>query len=85
MESGQSSYQDGALMTTESVWEPERCLKFYDAIMGECCYVYPDVKHSTAGWILHRHVDGQWVTERKATPDDLERLNKAVIEAHHDH
>ena len=28
------------------------------------------------GWLLWRHPDGQWVTLRKATADDLSRLHK---------
>jgi hypothetical protein len=67
-------------------WEPApgTSLTFYDAATKrECCYVYPDTKHSTAGWILFRHPEGQWVTWRKATEDDLERISRAVIEAHH--
>ena len=59
-------------------------LEFYDA--GSCRtmkYVYPDTPHSTAGWILYKHPDGQWVTLRKATDADVKALNKAVIGAHH--
>lgn len=66
--------------------EPEcgDSIKFWDAATNrECCYIYPCVTHSSAGWILFRHRDGQWVTWRKATPDDLERINKCVIAAYH--
>lgn len=37
----------------------------------------------SAGWIAYRHPDGQWVALRKATEDDIARINRAVIEAHH--
>jgi hypothetical protein len=29
-------------------------------------------------WIVYRHPDGQWVTLRKATDDDLHQLAKAM-------
>ena len=48
-------------------------------------YVYPDTKHWTAGWLLYKHPDGQWVTLRKATDDDIKALNGAVVRAHHEH
>ena len=35
------------------------------------------------GWIAYRHPDGQWVTLRKATDDDLVRINEAAVRAHH--
>lgn len=35
------------------------------------------------GWLLFKHPDGQWVTLRKATDDDIAKLSQAVVEAHH--
>lgn len=59
-------------------------LKFYDAASGRWMkYVYPDTKHWTAGWIVYQHLDGQWVTLRKATEADIGTLNAAVSDAHH--
>lgn len=59
-------------------------LEFFDGASGSTLkYVYPDTKHWCAGWLLYKHVSGEWVTLRKATEDDIERMNKAVIEAHH--
>jgi hypothetical protein len=39
--------------------------------------------HWAAGWIVYKHPDGQWVTLRKATNADLDKINSAVIKAHH--
>lgn len=59
-------------------------LEFFDnATKKRMKYVYPDSKHWAAGWILYKHPDGQWVTLRKATQQDIERISQAVIEAHH--
>jgi hypothetical protein len=59
-------------------------MEFFDNASGKRMkYVYPDSKHWTAGWILYKHPDGQWVTLRKATDADIERISQAVIEAHH--
>ena len=59
-------------------------INFYDNATGKHMkYVYPDSPHWTAGWILYKHPDGQWVTLRKATDDDINRISQAVIEAHH--
>lgn len=55
-------------------------LRFYDQRREQnMMYVYPDTKHELAGWLLYQHPDGQWVTLRKATDDDIERLSSAVI------
>lgn len=40
--------------------------------------------HYLSGWLLYKHPDGQWVTLRKATEADLNTLNSAVIQAHHE-
>jgi hypothetical protein len=57
---------------------------FYDGGSGkQLKYVYPDTKHWTAGWLLYKHPDGQWVTYRKATDADIVAMNKAIVEAHH--
>ena len=47
-------------------------------------YCYPDCpRESLRGWLLYKHPDGQWVSLRKATDDDLARINAAVVQAHH--
>jgi hypothetical protein len=49
----------------------------------EMMYCYPDSKHELAGWILYRHPDGQWVTLRKATDADVEKMSEAVSAQFH--
>lgn len=34
-----------------------------------------------AGWICYKHPDGQWVTLRKATEQDLQKLTDVINEA----
>ncbi len=59
-------------------------LKFYDQKREQpMMYVYPDTKHWCAGWLLYQAKHGGWVTLRKATDEDIERMSAAVIEAHH--
>jgi hypothetical protein len=59
-------------------------LRFYDAGTGrEMLYVYPDTKHSFAGWLLFKARNGNWVTYRKATDEDIETLSSSVVSAHH--
>jgi len=49
----------------------------------EMMYCYPDSKHELAGWIIYRHPDGQWVTLRKATEADVEKMSEAVSAQFH--
>ena len=57
---------------------PKPSLYFYDgASSRRMCYVYPSASGHYAGWLLYQHADGHWVTLRKATDDDIERMNKA--------
>lgn len=49
----------------------------------EMMYCYPDSNHELAGWILYRHPDGQWVTLRKATDEDIEAMAIAVSAQFH--
>lgn len=35
------------------------------------------------GWLVYRHPDGQWVTLRKATEEDIHKLSQAMVLAHH--
>ncbi len=60
-------------------------LRFHDRRREQnMMYVYPDTNHELAGWLLYQHPAGQWVTLRKATDDDVERLSALVRYAHHD-
>jgi hypothetical protein len=66
-----------------SGYNPSGC-EFYDAAsQRQMKYVYPDSGHWTAGWILWKHPDGQWVTLRKATDADLTLINRAIVDAYH--
>jgi hypothetical protein len=59
-------------------------IEFFDAATSRRMkYVYPGSSHWTAGWLLYKHPDGQWVTLRKATRDDIAAISGAVVEAHH--
>lgn len=58
-------------------------VEFFDTTSNrQMKYVYRDSNHWAAGWILYRH-DGQWVTLRKATKQDIDAINRAMKEAHH--
>lgn len=37
-----------------------------------------DPREELRGWLLYKHPDGQWVTLRKATDDDLVYLNRRL-------
>ena len=56
----------------------------FEANGKEMMYCYPDSKHDLAGWILYRHPDGQWVTLRKATDQDISAMSRAVSKQFHD-
>ena len=47
-------------------------------------YIYPQ-DHWAAGWIMKlQDADNNlWITWRRATPEDIERINAAVADAHH--
>lgn len=52
---------------------------FYDAGLCRELLLIEDLASGWNGWLCYRHPDGQWVTLRKATEDDL-----AKIEALHE-
>lgn len=59
-------------------------ISFYSQALGkQMRYLYPDCGHHWAGWILFKHTDGQWVSLRKATDQDIAELSSAVVRAHH--
>lgn len=58
-------------------------VRFYDAASDREMLLEQNPGSPTDGWILFRHPDGQWVTLRKATPDDLVRLAAAPVRQGH--
>jgi hypothetical protein len=60
------------------------CVTFYDGATKRWMkYIYPDSKHWAAGWLFYKHPDGQWVTLRRASDEDVEAITAAVVAAHH--
>ena len=55
--------------------------KFYYEALGKEMLLIS--KGAWKGWIAWKHPDGQWVTVRMATHDDISRINAAIIAAHH--
>lgn len=55
-------------------------IEFYDAATGRTMkYAYPEEENGGwGGWLFFKHPDGQWVSLRKATDDDLGLINAAV-------
>ena len=49
---------------------------FYDANSGRTLKLVEE--GSWSGWLCYKHTDGQWVSLRKATADDLKRIEEAV-------
>ena len=47
-------------------------VQFFDQASGRQCLLSED--GWTKGWLLWKHPDGQWITWRKATKDDRQRL-----------
>lgn len=52
-------------------------IRFFDAVRQREMLLVADGE-PYAGWICYRHPDGQWVTFRKATPEDIEALAEAT-------
>jgi len=56
-------------------------MEFFDvASETEMKYFYPENDHPFAGWIAYKHPDGQWVSLRKASDQDLVRLKRPTNE-----
>ena len=51
--------------------------RFFDAATNRQMLFVQDKDHSFDGWLCYRHPDGQWVTLRKATDDDIARIKAA--------
>ena len=65
---------------SEGQYEPKGH-KFYDAKKGEMMLIYDG---GWKGWLAYRHPDGQWVTMRKATSEDLHSLGLAIPKTNHE-
>lgn len=57
------------------IYEPEG-IRFFDAASKHEMILVAEGE-PFAGWLCYRHPDGQWVSLRKATQDDLEKLEAA--------
>ena len=58
-------------------------MEFYDGASGyrmKC--MYPDSRSPYAGWIMYQYPDGQWITLRKATADNIAQINRGVTRTH---
>lgn len=53
-------------------------IEFYDQVSGRVMKLVTGGHF--IGWIVYKHPDGQWVSLRKATDDDRERLQKEGAE-----
>jgi len=55
--------------------------RFYDIESGREMILVgdDDPREEIRGWICYKHPDGQWVTLRKATANDLSRLAEAGL------
>lgn len=61
----------------DHVYEPNG-LRFHDVATGRDMLLVCETGHDLNGWLCFRHPDGQWVTQRKATADDLDRLSSTL-------
>ena len=54
-------------------------LEFYDAKSSRRMKLdyWPGKGEESKPWVFYKHPDGQWVSLREATPDDIERLENA--------
>lgn len=66
-------------MSDSKNYEPTG-LVFYDKASNRTMMIVSEdePRESIRGWLLYRHPDGQWVTLRKATDDDHQRLCDVV-------
>lgn len=57
-------------------YEPKG-VEFFDCASSRTMLLVADdeSRKEIRGWVLYRHPDGQWVTLRKATDEDLDRIN----------
>jgi len=73
-------------MSEQPNFNPETLsgVSFFDvASTRNMRYIYPDVGHWTAGWLIVQNRSGAWMTLRKATAEDLAAINAAVVQSHH--
>jgi hypothetical protein len=57
------------------MFEPKG-VRFYDALNKREMLLVADGE-SFGGWLCYRHKDGQWVTLKRATQDDRDRIANA--------
>jgi hypothetical protein len=62
-------------------YEPKG-VRFYDVVSKRELLLVAEGE-PYAGWLCYRHPDGQWVTLRKATEDDRDRIADAPYFASH--
>ena len=60
-----------------SLFTPEG-LQFYDVASGRRMMICTDETRDSAWWVLYRHVEGQWVSYRKATTEDMRVVLKEL-------
>jgi hypothetical protein len=61
-----------------STYEPHGT-RFYDARSGRMMLLVEEPGHPNDGWLCFRHVDGQWVTLRKATAGESSRPSRGRV------
>ncbi len=59
-------------MSRREIFTPDDAVIFQDANRGEM--MLTSQFQQGVPWICYRHPDGQWVSLRRATEDDLQRL-----------
>jgi len=57
-------------------FQPEPNIQFYDAATQKEMMLADF--HGEPAWLFYKHVDGQWVSLRKATTDDVMK----IVDAH---
>lgn len=62
-------------------YEPKG-VKFFDKATDREMLLVADDSPNWSGWLCYRHPDGQWVSLRKATKDDHDRVASAQFSAH---
>jgi hypothetical protein len=58
-------------------------VRFYDAATRQEMILCTDDGSSWNGWLLYKHLDGHWVSLRKATPEDQMALLRKVARKEH--
>lgn len=64
------------MITALKPFDPDG-IEFFDAASERTMKLSTQIGHWTHGWILFKHPDGQWVTLRRATAEDLAALGRS--------